>query len=336
MKKFKYILEYAFLFVLNGIMLWFFWGYLNLVIAVAMVLFLLYALISVHIVKKYLSLSLWVPAEYLSKNTRFLVKITLKNRCVLPLVSCRIRMRTGNVFLEEAAAHDLIVPVKPMDTTVVEYPLRASYVGNVEVAAEELVLTDLLSIHSVSMKLSEKKNVYIVPAGTSEQEFSLNAFEKGMDEAEESKLRGSDFSDVSHVREYVPGDPIKNIHWKLSAKKDIWMVKERLQMSSRKLLVVLSVDKTSNEAADQTVEMLYSFGRFFIQNRVPVTLFWWSEKYSEIRQETAESEGEWMQLMMQLFHTKAGSGFVEEHFRSLNPGKGYVLCDREGVLAIES
>lgn len=331
MRRFKYIIEYLFLFVLNGIMLWFFRGYLNLVIAAAMILFLLYAVISVHIVKRYVSLSLQVPAEYMTKNTRFLVKIMLTNRCYLPLVACLVRMRTGNVFLEEAKEHDLVIPVKMHDTTVVEYPLRASCVGNVEILAEELVLSDLLSLHTVSVKLDVRQNVFIIPAGTYEQEFALNAFEKGMDEAEESKLRGSDFSDVSHVREYIPGDAIKNIHWKLSAKKDAWMVKERLQMSSRKLLVVLRLDKSSNEAADLTVETLYSFGIFFLRNRVPVTLFWWSEKYHETRQQTAESEDEWLQLMIHIFSTKAGSGFVEEHFRSLNPGKGYILCDEDGL-----
>lgn len=346
MKRFKLIFEYLFLFGVNGIMLWYFRGYLNLLIAVGMVLFLLYAVISVHIVKRYLSLSIDIPAEQLPKNTVFLVKVKVRNRSVFPLVNCRIRMRTGNVFLRETAEHDMVVPVKPLDVTEIEYPLSSSYVGNVEIMAEKLILEDLLAFHSVKAEVSASQNVYIVPGGDTEEEFSLNAFEKGMNEVEESNLRGSDFSDVSQIREYIPGDAMKNIHWKLSAKKDVWMVKERLQMSSQKLLVLLKLDKvpetemsetspTFGADIDRTIERLYAFGCFLIKNNVPVTLYWWSDKYREIRYETAESADVWLQVMLHVFHTEAGSGFAEEQFRSLNPGQGYVLACRDGLIVNE-
>lgn len=346
MKRFKLIFEYVFLFCVNGIMLWYFRGYLNLLIAVGMVLFLLYAVISVHIVKRYLSLSIDIPAEQMPKNTVFLVKVKVRNQSVFPLVTCRIRMRTGNVFLGETAEHDMVVPVKPLDVTEIEYPLSSSYVGNVEIMAEKLILEDLLALHSVKAEVSVSKNVYIVPRGETEEEFSLNAFEKGMNEVEESNLRGSDFSDVSQIREYIPGDAMKNIHWKLSAKKDMWMVKERLQMSSRKLLVLLKLDKmpetemsntsqTFGADIDRTMERLYAFGCFLIKNNVPVTLYWWSDKYSEIRCETAESADVWLQVMLHVFHTEAGSGFAEEQFRSLHPGQGYVLACQDGLIVNE-
>ena len=41
----------------------------------------------------------------------------------------------------------------------------------------------------------------------------------------ESKKKGYDFSEVTGIREYIPGDKLQNIHWKLSAKKDILMVR---------------------------------------------------------------------------------------------------------------
>lgn len=331
MKRFKYIFEFVFLFALNGVMLWYFRGYLNLVVAAGMLVFLLYAVISVHVVKRYLSLSIEAPSDYMTKDMTFIIKVKLENRCILPLVSCRIRLRTGNVFVGQTVENDLIVPVRPHGTVVVEYPLRSAYVGRVEVLAEKLILEDLLCLHSVTSAVSVSQSVYVVPQGNTDEEFSLNAYERGMNEVEESKLKGSDFSDVSQVREYVPGDAMKNIHWKLSAKKDILMVKERLQMSSRKLLVVLSLDRASEEDVDQTIERLFAFGRFMIQNRVPVTLFWWSEKFGEVRQGTAESEEEWMQVMIQVFYTRAGGGYVEEKFRSLYPGQGYVLASRAGL-----
>lgn len=335
MKRFKYMVEYIVLFALNGVMLWFLRGYFNLLIAIGMIVFFLYAFFSVYIVRKYVTLEVGIPADTMSKNMQFFVKIKVKNRCILPLVTCRILLHTGNTFVGETVEHVLAVPVRPMGTTEVQCPLTSSYVGNVEIRAEKMIFEDLLGIHSISKAVSASENVYIVPLGGDGEEYVLNDYEIGMDEVEESRLRGSDFSDVSQIREYIPGDAMKDIHWKLSAKKDNLMVKERLHMSSRKLLVVLSLERGNAEKMDEAIERLYCFGVFFIANRIPVTLFWWSGKYSEIRQETAESEEEWLRIMLHLFHNRAENGFVEEHFKSLYPGKGYVLVNCDGITALE-
>lgn len=331
MRRFRNLVDYTILFVLNGIMLWFFRGYLNLLIAVGMVVFFLYAVISVHIVKRYVSLEMKAPGEYMSKNTEFLMKIRVHNRSVLPLVQGMIVLSAGNTFVGKMEKNLLTVPVKPSGTTEILYPLISAYVGNVEVSVEQIVLQDLLGIHAVRLKLEQTENVYIIPRGIEEGNFLPNDYERGMDEVEESRLSGSDFSDVSQVREYIPGDAMKNIHWKLSAKKDILMVRERLHMSSRKLLVVLSLDKENGKKMDEAVEKLYSFGSWFIGNRVPVTLYWWSERYHEMRNGTAESEEEWLYLMLQLFHNQAGNGFVEEHFKTAHPGKEFILFQNEEV-----
>lgn len=335
MKRFKYILEYIVLFVLNGFMFWFFRGYLNLVIAACMIVFLLYALISVHILKDRVSFYIEVPGEPMNKNTEFLVRLRLENRCVFPLVKCHVYLMAGNSFLGDVEELCITMPVKPLETTVVDVPLQSKFAGNIEIAGNRLVFDDLLSFHSVSGEISESDNIYILPLGGNEEEFVLNDYERGMEEVEESKLTGSDFSDVSQVREYIPGDAMKNIHWKLSAKKDILMVKERLHMSSEKLLLVLALEKGNAEKTDKAVEDLYCLGIFFIHNRIPVTLFWWSDKYREIRQEMAESEEEWQQMMIHVFHSQAGDSFVEEHFRRMYPGKGYIRISQDGICVLE-
>ena len=335
MKKFKNIFEYVFLFCLNGLMLWYFRGYLNLLIAAAMILFLVLDIISVLILKRYLSVSVVVPGEQMPKNVTFVVRVNVRNDSVIPLTNGVVRLRMGNVFMGETVEQDIEVPLKPLDVTGIELPLCSACVGDVEIRTEKIVLTDFLGLFETERDAFAEDHVFIVPRGETEQEFSLNAFEKGMNEVEETQMKGSDFSDVSQIREYIPGDAIKNIHWKLSAKKDVLMGKERLQMSSQKLLVVLRLEKSSEEAADRMIETLYSFGGFLITNHVPLTLCWWSDKFREIRQETAESSAEWLDVMLHVFSTRAGNEMAEQQFRSLYPGQGYVLACEEGLLVKE-
>lgn len=316
-------------------MLWYFRGYLNLLIAAAMIVFLAFDVMSIFILKRHLSVSMDVPSEQMPKNITFVVNVNVRNKSVIPLTNCVIRFQIGNVFLGEMVEQDIEIPLKPLDVTGIELPLCSACVGDVEIRTDQMVLTDFLGVFRTVREASAADHVYIIPQGETEENFSLNAFEKGMNEVEETQMKGSDFSDVSQIREYIPGDAIKNIHWKLSAKKDVWMVKERLQMSSQKLLVVLKLEKSSEEATDRTIETLYSLGEFLITNHVPLTLYWWSDKFREIRQETAESSAAWLDVMLHVFSTRAGNEMAEQHFRSLHPGQGYVLACEEGLFVKE-
>ena len=69
----KHVLEFWVLFGINGVLLWFFRGYFYLVIAVAMLLLFLYAMISVHVVKKHVTISVQMPGTTLPKSTKFFV-----------------------------------------------------------------------------------------------------------------------------------------------------------------------------------------------------------------------------------------------------------------------
>ena len=59
-----------------------------------------------------------------------------------------MRLYTGNVFAGQTVQNDLIVPTRPLGTTVVDYPLRSSCVGNVEITVDGLILEDVLMFHA--------------------------------------------------------------------------------------------------------------------------------------------------------------------------------------------
>lgn len=342
MRRFWHIFEFLFLFAINGVMLWFFGGYLNLLIAAMMVLFLIYSLISVHIAMPYLAAEVEMPEGYVEKNTTFHVKIRLTNRCILPFVRARIKLRAGNVFLGEMAEYEVSLPVKPLGTTEEILPLRSEYAGNIEITAFRLILCDLLSMHPQRRDISETGNIGVLPKVGMEEAYPLNDYSVGMREVSESRMTGSDFSDVSQVREYVPGDAMKDIHWKLSAKKDELMVKERLRMSSRKIMVVFALagsagpesdlaGRLSPADADAAADRLYGLGLFYLQRRIPVSLCYYSRRFHEICEEQAESEAEWRDAVLRAFYAQAGDGGVEAGFQKINPGQGYLLLDKSGV-----
>lgn len=77
---------------------------------------------------------------------------------------------------------------------------------------------------------------------------------------------GSDPSETFAIREYIPGDPIRQIHWKLSQKTDRLMLRELgLPVVNRTLLVFRNVlaegETVTPERADAMAEVFLSVSR---------------------------------------------------------------------------
>ncbi len=331
MKHLAYIIEYFILFAINLVMLWFFRGYLNLIIAILMVLFLCFSVASVHFLKKHVSIKVSMPPGELPKNTDIYATISVSNDSFLFAMSAQVKVRIGNEFMGGVSEHKLSIPIRPKGTTKLSYPISSAYVGDLSINVSELVINDLLSMHTVDVDIDETARAYIFPGGILEEEFDINAFEAGMDEVEESNLKGNDFSDVGEIREYIPGDSIKNIHWKLSAKKDDLMVKDRLRMSSGKLNVLLKVDRGNPEVADETMERMYGFCKNVIEKNTPLTIFWWSDKFNDLMISDVDSVYDLDQVTSQMFTKLASDGDIVYSFMAMHPGKSGILIDGDGI-----
>ena len=106
--------------------------------------------------------------------------------------------------------------------------------------------------------------------------FDMSDMNRGMTESEESAKKGHDFSDVSDVREYIPGDKLMSIHWKLSAKRDILMVKDRVSMSDQQMVILVELSG-QDEAVDEVITLAYAVIKRLVQEQTYVKMLWWSE-----------------------------------------------------------
>lgn len=82
---------------------------------------------------------------------------------------------------------------------------------------------------------------------------------------------GSDPSETFGVREYLPGDPIRQIHWKLSQKTDATMLRELgLPVVNRTLLVLRNVraerETVTPEASDAMAEVFLSVSHALVND----------------------------------------------------------------------
>lgn len=88
--------------------------------------------------------------------------------------------------------------------------------------------------------------------------------------------KGYDLSEIYQLRDYVQGDPIRQIHWKLSGKLDTLIVRDPSLPVSRSLLVLW--DKNTAESSpiemDAMAEAVASVCQELSQNGMIYTLAW--------------------------------------------------------------
>lgn len=105
--------------------------------------------------------------------------------------------------------------------------VKSRYCGRLRITVEKAKLYDCFGLVGIPLSCPEKCHITVQPDGF-ETRISLADELGGIAESEQySQYRsGSDMTETFQLREYVPGDSPRQIHWKLSGKLDRLIVRD--------------------------------------------------------------------------------------------------------------
>jgi uncharacterized protein (DUF58 family) len=92
-------------------------------------------------------------------------------------------------------------------------------------------------------------------------------------------IRDEDYSTVSDIRPYLPSDSIKRVHWKLTAKRNEWLVKIFQSNALNRVIIILDAIQLPLHQTirypleDNKVEMSVSLSRYCLMKGMPVDFF---------------------------------------------------------------
>lgn len=281
-KRILRIIGYFILFAVNAGLLWFFHSFLNLTIMAVMVFLPVLSILGTKWVSDHLEIQWEGPYESMNKGEEFLVHCRIQNPTWLGIMSGNLKMEVSNLFYGTSREHELRVPIRAQKGQTITYPVVVSQCGMVEFRIQSVILEDFLGFTAFRREFPTPYTAVILPNKEAEVETDMNGYTLGMEEVEESTKKGSDFSEVQDVREYQPGDKMQNIHWKLSVKKDILMVKERVSMSSRQLFLVLELHDNEEGLLEEILDCTYGIALLMLKNQLPLSLVWWSVTQQEL------------------------------------------------------
>ena len=227
-----------------------------------------------------ISVELTAPEREVNRQNVGYLNLKLINTSYMISYDVNVKLDVENTFYKDSSATILSLPCSARSSEEKQLPIKYSMNGIYKYSISAITIRDMLGFVSVKKDIGQTAEVNVYPERELAAEVDMSDMNRGMTESEETVKKGHDFSDVSDVREYIPGDKLMSIHWKLSAKRDILMVKDRVAMSDQQM-VILTELSGSDEDVDEVLTLTYAVTKRLVQDQTYVRLLWWSEgKYS--------------------------------------------------------
>ena len=155
--------------------------------------------------------------------------------------------------------------------------VKSRYCGRLRITVDKAKLYDCFGLVGIPLSCPEKCHITVQPDGF-ETRISLADELGGIAESEQySQYRsGSDMTETFQLREYVPGDSPRQIHWKLSGKLDRLIVRDPGLPIIQD--VILFWERTEPEETVQSIdaqaEVIVSIARALLEQDVQFRLGW--------------------------------------------------------------
>ena len=152
--------------------------------------------------------------------------LTIAAKGLFPVIGT-CRLMCVNVSSGEQTSTALHFEADRRQETELKFLLQPLFSGDLRVCAECFALTDPLGLFQMRLNCTSERIISVLPDDTNASSQLDETPDSMADNDEYSMTRpGSDTSEIYAIRPYVPGDPIRSIHWKLTEKLDKLMVRE--------------------------------------------------------------------------------------------------------------
>ncbi len=228
--------------------------------------------ITTYIAKKNITVEFAVRDKSISKNTDFPVQLVVTNKSIFPIGKASARIEYYNIFSDQLSAFDLFLPIQARNSQRVTFRLCSKFCGIIKIKTSSLHIYDPLKIFKFKVAENISTEVNILPEG-----HEISGIVQYTDRVnEESDIfsehrPGDDPSEVFDLREYNPGDKLNKIHWKLSSKKDDFIVKEYSMPIDVPCAVFLDLKSYTSgnydlPVIDTVIETFLSLSQFLLDN----------------------------------------------------------------------
>ena len=186
----------------------------------------------------------------LEKGEEGTLRIRVENASALPVCLLGVRLRLTNLLTGQTAVRHYRLTARPKRTGVSEYRISSAHCGRIQLTAERCRLYDPFGLIGIRLGKPAVAAMTVQPKGFVQ-------------------------SEVYALREYAPGDSLRQMHWKLSSKLDKLVVREPSLPVRRSVLVFWERTQTASpEQSDAQADVVVTACRSLLESGVQFTVCW--------------------------------------------------------------
>ncbi len=217
------------------------------------------ALISCILNSMFTTLKLDVPKNIkMGDNTGLL--LIAETPSIFSFSICRVTVTSTEVMTERVSKKR---KVEIDSRGKKEIPIDTTHCGAFVYNIKKVRMYDLFKLFFIPKRITFSQEVLVRPLPVIPEVLpDSNGFKARM-----LKKSSQSYSEIYDVRDYVVGDPIKNIHWKLSAKRDKILVKEPQEHCYGHARIYLEL-KNDREQMDRKLGELLFTSNYFLEHDI--------------------------------------------------------------------
>lgn len=238
---------------------------------IALILALILSVFFAWLTGRALQVECSVDGKMMSKGDTCTMTVTVHNKSIFPTTPVELVILNGDGV--KSSDNSIIVNVLPMTHKKFTIQFKAKICGPSDIGIKDVKITDYLGLLSLKSKKTDyeslKKRVTVIPE-TSDITFNddrilkiIHASFQGDDSEETVEAAADSFGGFPGYdnREYIPGDPLKRINWKQSAKRGKLLVRLDDETVARSVNVVLDSAFVKQGVNIEEMKLLSQYGK---------------------------------------------------------------------------
>ena len=210
------------------------------------------------------------------KNIEQTIQLQVENKSWIPILYVALQLEVNNLFYDsEQLEVQCCLLAKSKEK--ISIPMTFQKSGCIEVSVSKLIIRDWLHIFQKVIPVKCREEFMVMPVADQMSFMEEIYSDYGTEENNQTGIQETSDA-VSFVRDYVGGDRMQQIHWKLSAKKNKILVKEYDHVAKENVKLLIELTKDKMGSLDACLDMVYSITKVFLTWQQPVSLLWWSSR----------------------------------------------------------
>lgn len=227
-------------------------------------------------IRKKISVTASYPAT-VEKKKSFVGNLTVKNDSIFSVSKMLCRLKLTNSMTGETSEKCVLLSAAAKEEHCTKLQLSSTHCGYLISEIADVYLLDFIGFLPISCKEHSKEKISVLP-DTFIPEISLHPSFAMQEDADHwsSYKKGNDPTEVFALRDYVSGDGLKQIHWKLSSKRQKLIVREPSLPIENSLLVFWdkNTKTVSGKEMDAMAECMSSICQSISEQGISFTVGW--------------------------------------------------------------